>query len=516
MTATITMIGLGPGDPGHLTRRAWELLQSLELLYLRTTVHPTVASLPPSVVLRSFDALYEQSASFDEIYTTIADELIGRARRGEAVAYAVPGHPLVAEATTREVLRRARAATVPVAIVDGVSFLEPICTALGLDPFAAGLQLLDALDLVPPAPTQSAERAWVEVQNLGDYSAPLTPYPLLPTRPALLCQLYSRAVASDVKLSLMERYPDEHPITLVRAAGVASQETVWTIPLYELDRQTTLDHLTCAYLPPLAAHADLRGSDGLQWVVARLLGPGGCPWDREQTHQSLRGGLLEEVYEVLEALDADDFDALPEELGDLLLQVVVHGEMARQAGRFDLGDVQQAIAAKLIRRHPHVFADLSVSGTGEVLHNWEAIKAQELAEKGRARTGTLDGVPPGLPALMAAQKVGKKAARVGFDWPELSGLWAKLHEEIAELRAEADAPSPDAARVADEYGDLLYVAANLGRRLGLDAEAALREATLKFRRRFALLETIAQGQDLRALDVQQLVALWEQAKAQDR
>jgi tetrapyrrole methylase family protein / MazG family protein len=512
----ITVVGLGPGDPALLTRQVWELLQRVDRLYLRTRVHPTVEALPPAVALHSFDALYEQAASFAQIYASIADTLLAEARAGRPVCYAVPGDPLVAEATTRRLLARARAEGLPVRVLSGLSFLEPLCAALGLDPLERGMQLVDALDLIPEPAPASDEPAWVETQGLGSYEPALVPFPLLPTRPALLVQLYSRAVASDVKLSLLERYPAEHPVTLVRAAGVAGAERVWTRPLHELDHHDDLDHLTSAYLPPLAPHQDLRGPDGLHWVATRLLGPDGCPWDRKQTHQSLRGGLLEEVYEVLEALDAGDMGAMAEELGDLLLQVVVHSEMARQAGEFSLGDVQEAIAAKLIRRHPHVFGDLAVSGSAEVLANWEAIKAQELAEKGRARSGTLDGIPTALPALAQAQKIGGKAARAGFDWPEVESLWAKLHEEIDELRAETGAATPSAARIADEYGDLLYVAANLGRRLGIDAESALRQASAKFRRRFAHVEQLAQAQDLRQLSLAQLLDLWQRAKAADK
>lgn len=510
----ITIIGLGPGNPSLLTREAWELLPGLAVLYLRTAIHPTVAALPATVVLHPFDRLYEQATSFAQVYTTIADELLARAAAGEQVAYAVPGNPLIAEATSRELLRRAKAQGVPVRVVAGISFLEPLCNALSLDPFEHGMQLLDALDLVPP-PAGSDAPAWIETQGLGSYIAPLVPFPLLPTRPALLCQLYSRAVASEAKLSLLERYPADHPVTLVRAAGMAGSEHVWTVPLCELDHQQGLDHLTSAYLPALAAHQDLRGADGLAWVVTRLLGPGGCPWDREQTHRSLRSGLLEEVFEVLEALDTDDTEALSEELGDLLLQVVVHSEMARQAGTFDMGTVQEAIATKLIRRHPHVFGELAVTGSGEVLQNWEAIKAQELREKGRERTGTLDGVPPDLSALAAAQKVGKKAARAGFDWPSVDGHWQKLAEELAELRQEAAQPTPDKRRLEDEYGDLLYVVANLGRRLGMDAEDALRGAILKFRRRFAHVESLAAGRDMRQLPLAELLDLWNAAKLRD-
>ncbi|HET9221557.1 MAG TPA: nucleoside triphosphate pyrophosphohydrolase [Roseiflexaceae bacterium] len=532
--AAITILGLGPGDAALLTRAAWDLLQSTRVLYLRTAIHPTVAQLPPSIELRSFDVLYEEADDFGAIYERIAAELVECAQQGEEVVYAVPGHPLVAEATTQRLLALARERGVPTRIMAGMSFVEPVCTALELDPLEHGLQLIDALDLLPSAEgrgprtehgidsalsPQSSELAWSEIQGIGPYMPPLLPFPLVPTRPALVCQLYNDAVASHVKLSLLERYPAAHPVTLVRAAGVPGEERVRQVPLHELDHQRDLDHLTCAYLPPLAPLADLRGPEGIVAVFTRLLGPGGCPWDREQTHQSLRSALLEEAHEVLEALDADDMAALAEELGDLLGHIVSHSEMARQAGLFDLGGVYEGIAAKLIRRHPHVFGDLSVSGTSEVLSNWDAIKQAERAAKGQSQRGTLDGIPAGLPALATAQELTRKAAKVGFDWDDVQDAWDKLHEEIGEIREVAQATqTTDAERarqLEEEFGDLFLIAAKLAWWLHVDAESALRVAGTKFRRRYEHVERQIQQRnlDLKALSVTEKIALWEEAKS---
>jgi tetrapyrrole methylase family protein/MazG family protein len=555
--ATITILGLGPGDAALLTRQAWDLLQSSRVLYLRTAVHPTVAALPPHLELRPFDALYECAGAFGEVYDRIAEELVARAGAGEDVLYAVPGHPLVAEATTRRLLALARERGIPTRVVAGLSFVEPVCAALALDPLEYGLQLLDALDLMlsdegrelrtedatdsflgPP----SSVLAWSEIQGIGPYTPPLLPFPLAATRPALICQVYNRRVASHAKLSLMERYPADHPVTLVRAAGVAGQERVWTVPLHELDHQDGLDHLTCAYLPPLPPLADLRGPEGVSYIVARLLGPGGCPWDREQTHQSIRKDFLEETYEALEALDAGDMHALAEELGDVLLHVLMHGEMARQAGEFDLGDVYEHIAAKLIRRHPHVFGPVEaggwrleasdaeqassrkpqVSSSDEVIVNWDAIKRQERASNGQSPRGLLDGIPAGLPALMAAQETIRKVSKAGFDTADQSWPWNKLHEEIDELHRAAHAEQhadamARAARIEEEFGDLLLAASKLAYRLKLDAESALRAATAKFRRRFAAVERRLQqqGRDLTAISTAEKEALWREAKGDD-
>jgi tetrapyrrole methylase family protein/MazG family protein len=537
--STITILGLGPGDVALLTRQAWDMLQSARVLYLRTAIHPTVAELPAHLDLRPFDALYESAGAFGEVYDQIAADLVARAGAGEDVLYAVPGHPLVAEATTRRLLALAGERAIETHVVAGLSFVEPVCAALALDPLEHGLQLLDALDLVPSSDfsvlsselsksrttqnsklkTQNSEGAWSEIQGIGPYTPPLLPYPLAATRPALICQVYNRRVASNVKLSLMERYPAEHPVTLVRAAGVAGAQQVWTVPLHLLDHQERLDHLTCAYLPRLSPLADPRGPEGVGYIVARLLGPGGCPWDREQTHLSLRKDLLEETYEALEALDAGDMHALAEELGDVLLHVLMHSEMARQAGEFDLGDVYEHIATKLIRRHPHVFGEVNVSGSDDVLKNWDAIKREERASNGQAPRDLLDGIPPGLPALMTAQATIRKASKAGFDSADQDWPWNKLHEEIDELHRAAHAEqhaeaAARATRIEEEFGDLLLAASKLGYRLNVDAESALRMATAKFRRRFAAVERRLreQGRDLMATSVEEKQALWQQAK----
>jgi tetrapyrrole methylase family protein / MazG family protein len=537
--ATITILGLGPGDASLLTRAAWDLLQTTRVLYLRTAIHPTVDALPAGIELHTFDALYESAEDFGALYERIAADLVERAQGGEELVYAVPGHPLVAEATTRRLLALARARGIPTRIIAGLSFVEPVCAALELDPLEHGLQLIDALDFViaenrPESVVpgwlsvaegderqttdderRTTDRAWSEIQGIGPYTPPLLPFPLTPTRPALICQIYNRQVAAHVKLSLMERYPAEHPITLVRAAGVGAQEHRWQAPLHELDHQRDLDHLTCAYLPALAPLADLRGSEGIVAVFTRLLGPGGCPWDREQTHQSLRSALLEEAHEVLEALDADDMEALAEELGDLLGHIVSHSEMARQAGLFDLGSVYEGIATKLIRRHPHVFGTIDVAGSDEVLRNWDAIKQAERAAKGQAQRGALDGIPAGLPALATAQELTRKAAKHAFDWPELRLMWGKLHEEIDELHEATESSGDDRARrVQEELGDVLFAASNLARWLHVDAESALRLACAKFRKRFTYVEQQAQqqGRAMSEMRIDELLAFWKQAK----
>jgi tetrapyrrole methylase family protein/MazG family protein len=383
-----------------------------------------------------------------------------------------------------------------------------------------GIQLhrVETLLAADPAPGVPAEGAaevasWAATQGIGPYTPPTVPFPFRPTVPVLL----SAEAPPDLS-ALMQflrlRYPAEHQVCIAAldaqgAALFTHEGALATLPAVVLPPAA----ISLFALPTLAPAADQRGMEGLHWVVTRLLGPGGCPWDVRQTHQSLRAALLEETHEVLEALDSGDLHALAEELGDLLISIVGHSEMARQAGQFSLEDVLEVVTRKLIGRHPHVFGELVVDGEGAVLHNWEQIKAAELAAKGKARISALDGVPPTLPALAAAQKLGKKAARTGFNWQSVDQVWNKVAEELGELRSAA--LTNDRAAVAEELGDLLFVLCRLAAWLELDAETVLREANAKFRRRFTALEQLAaeRGLALTELDGRTLLGLWSEIKA---
>ena len=256
------------------------------------------------------------------------------------------------------------------------------------------------------------------------------------------------------------------------------------------------------------------GIDQLIEIVAKLRGPGGCPWDREQTHATLRAGLLEEAHEVVAAIDNRDDANLREELGDLLLQSVFHAQLAAEEGRFTFDDVAREISTKLVRRHPHVFAADHCADSAAVLQRWEEIKR---AEKGGAPASALDGITGGLPALMHAQKTQKKAARIGFDWPDATPVFEKLHEEISELRAELSTgeATERESKIEDELGDLLFTVVNLARKLHLDAETALHRSTRKFSSRFRAVEQLAaaRGVDLEKLTLAELDQLWEEVKA---
>jgi MazG family protein len=251
-------------------------------------------------------------------------------------------------------------------------------------------------------------------------------------------------------------------------------------------------------------------------LIARLRGPGGCPWDREQTHASLKPMTIEEAYEVVEAIDHGG-EELASELGDLLLQVVFHAQIGAETGRFTIADVIDRVSDKMVRRHPHVFASDPADTPEKVLRNWEALKQEERRVKGHAAESLLDGVSKALPAAIEAFQMTTKAGRVGFDWPDAGAVLAKLDEETTELKAAMGANPRDASRVADEIGDLLFVAVNLARKLGLDPESALKKANRKFRRRFRHVEERLRERGLSPAQskLEEMDALWDEAKASE-
>ena len=278
------------------------------------------------------------------------------------------------------------------------------------------------------------------------------------------------------------------------------------LPLYKIDRTSHIGLLTCLYIPPLEAGSSF---EALQETIAHLRAPNGCPWDREQTHLGLRPYLLEETYEVLAALDAEDPDALREELGDLLIQVVLHAQIATEAGDFNMTNVLRFVNHKLVYRHPHVFGDLDLADSAAVKVNWDRLKSQERAAKGQHGESVLTGVAPTLPALAQADAFQARAARLGFDWPDIDGVVAKVHEELAEVEAAADRVSRSA-----EVGDLLFAVVNLARKYGFDAESVLREANHRFRLRFTGIEDRARllGRPLDTMTLDEMEDLWQEVK----
>ena len=482
----IVIIGLGPGSPSLLTLETWDMVRSNRPLYLRTAKHPTVEELKrQGIAFHSYDSIYDGANNFDEVYSAIATDIINRATSGEELVYAVPGSPMVAEKTVRIIRHMAAHQGIAVRILPAMSFLETLYARLAIDPIS-GVTVIDSADIDKlPRDINTA---------------------------LVVTQVYNHQVASETKLALMEILSDDYPVTFVRNLSLPDED-LRSIPLYELDRQPHIDHLVSLYVPARQLKEQTFSLDPLISVMARLRSPGGCVWDVRQTHASLRRYMVEEVYEVLEAIDNRDAVGLCEELGDLLLQIVFHARISEECGAFSMQDVVDAVTAKMVRRHPHVFGEITVRDAAEVVVNWEEIKKKE---KGNDRQSVLDGVSLGLPSLMRAYKLQGKAAKVGFDWDSIGPVWDKIKEEWCELQA-AEATG-DKQAIAGELGDLLFATVNLARFLQVEPETALNLTNNKFITRFSYVENCVreQGGNWQDFKLEELDEFWKKAKTLER
>jgi tetrapyrrole methylase family protein/MazG family protein len=425
MKPRITIVGLGPAGIKQLTLEVWQMICSHHRIIVRTIIHPAAEDLRrENIDFSSCDHFYEEGKNFQEIYEDISNYLIKEAisqAPSSDVLYCVPGHPLVAEETVQLLLIEAPKQGVEVVVKSAMSFLDPTFTVLGLDPTKGGFAVLDALALPKQLPVECG---------------------------CLFTQVYNRFVAGDLKLDLLEAYQPEQPVTVVYHAGISGEEKLLSTVLAKLDHEACFDHLTSVFIPGISLPAIdecCYPLDPLVQVFNKLLGPEGCPWDREQTHQSLKRYLLEETYEVLEAIDLADMDLLQEELGDVLMQVVFHGALASRQDNFDYNDIIRGVTEKLIRRHPHVFGEAQADQASQVEVIWQEIKKAEKQNKPQA--GTVQRhLYEGLPALLMAvemQKLSKKITgqQVNFvnveadlqqDWGLLSQSLSQgnLDEEI--------------------------------------------------------------------------------------
>ena len=357
--------------------------------------------------------------------------------------------------------------------------------------FSLVAQAFDTLRIAPPS-----KLVLLEAQTLS--SAHVPPYP--PDIPVLFTNVSSAELALQVKKMLLTTYPAEH-LAYIVAAGKMKEDRVG-----ELNGDGVVED-SCLYVPALGEGTSF---ESFAEIIAHLRAPeDGCPWDLKQTHESLRKHLLEESYEAISAIDSGDFESMREEFGDMLLQVVLQAQVANDEQQFNVNQVVHGIYSKIIRRHPHVFGDVELDGVDGVLANWEKLKEKERKDSGQHEKGLLDGVPLALPALSQAQEYQDRAARVGFDWPEIEGVLDKIKEEIEEIKtAETD------FELASEIGDLFFAIVNLARWKKVDAESALRGTNMKFKKRFAYVEQGAkkQGRNLSDLSLEEMDTLWNDAK----
>ncbi|MDP4144510.1 MAG: nucleoside triphosphate pyrophosphohydrolase [Bacillota bacterium] len=478
----IKVLGLGPGSKEALTLAALEALKSTSKVYLRTQKHPTVEYLNSiGVSFETYDDKYENSTSFDDVYKSIAEDLVKKHGEFNEIVYAVPGHPLVAEKSVIILKELCESQGIELEILPAVSFIDAIIETLKIDP-VEGMKVIDAFDI----------KNQLLDKRIG----------------TIVTQVYNKFIASEVKLALLDYYDDETELYFIRAAGIKDMESVRKMPLYELDRQEDIDYLTSLYIPRNTSST--KDFNDLLDIMDRLRGEGGCPWDREQNHESLKKYLIEESYEVLEAIDNNDDNALVEELGDVLLQVVFHAQISKEDGYFNINDVIKGICEKMIERHPHVFGDMSAENSEQVLVNWDKIKQKQQGLD--THTDQLKHVPKNMPALMRAEKVQKKAAKVGFDWDRVECAMDKVLEELTEVKGVYKGNNKD--KILEEVGDLTFAVVNVARFLDIDPEFALNYTIDKFIKRFEFIENsaIAKGIRLEDMSLQEMDQLWEQAK----
>ncbi len=526
----ITVVGLGPADIDLLSLQALQAMQSCERVILRTRIHPAADKLADyNIKFTSCDDFYETHASFDDVYKAV----VKRVMSSDAdTVFAVPGDPAVAERTVVMLREECGKAGREIIIQPALGVLNLLFDRIGSDP-GDGAIISDArspelkFHYETPAPDDHA----------AFHGAQL---PVNPAVPTVWLQVDTPHVASELKLLLLDYYPPDHPVTVLTALGMAKDEQVITLALEDLDRgSAVINHLTSLFVPALKWEQRRHSITDLRRIMAMLRGEGGCPWDREQTMMSMRRTIIEEAYEVTEAIDRDDPDAIADELGDVLLNIIFVAQLGDEDGLFNFDDVMQALGDKLIRRHAHVFGDIEANNASAVLNSWENIKTGERKDKGAA--GIFDDVPLALPALARSQKLQKRAARVGFDWADFRGPLSKLHEELQELSEELGVPEnwvkpailddvmtknakaqekADAApryRIIHELGDILFAAVNLARFIHVDAEEVMREANDRFVRRFKRLEKAAEktNKNFHDMTLAEMDELWLTIKGDD-
>lgn len=463
--------------PETMSRAVWQAVVEADRLYLQTKLHPSAKPvLEAGLECISMDDLYASVEDYDALNEAIARRLT----EGDGGVYAVMGSGCGAQ----------------------LPYIQRACEEKGWE-----LKLLPGISYAQAAFPQGEQGVYAHCNGL-------------PRRPDTALPLYidevdNRLLAGELKNYLQEYYPDEHPVTMAVQTPQGSYRHK-TIPLYELDRQAGFFSSTVVLVPPVAFEQKERyGYEDLLYVMRRLRGPEGCPWDREQTHESLKNSMREECYEFMAAVEEDDPVHMTEELGDILMLVLFHCVMGEETGDFTDMDVTDGIVKKMVYRHPHVFARGQADTSAEVLQNWEKLKK---AEKGYTTvTETLTSVPESFPALLRAEKVQHKARKVGFDYPEARDAFYKISEETEELR-EAMEKGESKETIRKEMGDLFFACVNVCRLLGLDCEETVQAATEKFIRRFANMETLARekGLNLEALSLAEQDKLWEKAKGLEK
>lgn len=482
----INIIGLGPGDYESLTIATVEVLKNAQTILCRTEKHPLITYIKEhNKEIKTYDYLYEELDNFDDVYQTIAQDIISNYEKDNNLVYAVPGHPLICEKSVFNLIKLCKEHSIEYKVIPAISMIDKMVETLEIDP-TDGLKIIDAFDIN---------------NEILDKRSNI-----------IITQIYNELIASEVKLKLSEYYDDEMEIVYFRSVGSESRKELKRIPIYKLDMQEDIDYLSAIYIPK-----DKNGCKDIYDLINLvdiLRGDEGCPWDKEQTHESIKNSMIEESYEVVDAIEKEDTLALEEELGDVLLQVVFHAAIEKEEGYFNFNDVVHGIYNKMVYRHPHVFGDNKIENTEEVLINWDELKKKE--KNYINHTDELLGVANALPALIRAKKVQSKASKVGFDFDNVYLACEKVKEELNEVLEVYK--TNNQGRITEEMGDLIFSCVNVSRFLKVECEDALQKTTDKFIKRFQYIEEKigAQGKKLEEIKLEEMDYFWEMSKRNEK
>ena len=466
----ITVTGLGPGDFDRIPETVRSiLLDPVRTVIIRTINHPAAKQLAGMRAVSTCDDLYQSSNTFEEVYTAIADRVLAAGLEG-SVVYAVPGSPLIGEFAVRQLL----SSGTEIELIPAESFVDAILAEVGYDPLDRGLQILNGHEL---------------------------PDPLVLDKPTIVGHLDRPEIMAEVAAEIARVLPVEATVTVFAGVGSAEAIRVESSP-------DDVDSSLAGFRTSIFIDSEPGGLIGAVRTMRVLREE--CPWDREQTHQTLVKYLIEESYELIDAVsrlqagepDWVGYAEIEDELGDVLLSVLFHAAIARENGAFDIDDAAEVMRQKLVRRHPHVFGEVELGSASDVKRNWDQIKD---VERGDPRESNMDGVPTGMPAIHRASKIQNRAAKVGFDWSEAAEVIPKVREELEELEGVLG----DREQAESEMGDVLFSVINLARHLGLDGEVALRKAIDRFETRFRAMEAAG---PIDGVTLDELNRRWEQAK----
>lgn len=481
----ITVLGLGHGDYTSLTVATMNVLKEADKVYLRTQKHDVVDFIESNgIEYITYDDFYETGDNFEEVYEKIADDLICKAKEKGNIIYAAPGNPLISDKVCQILLKKEKEKEIEIILPGSVGVVDEVLRATKTNSDNS-VKLLNALDLASQ---------YVDINSEN-----------------ILMNVYDVGIAADVKLYISEIYGDEYKIFIMSKNKGEKQLKSQEIHIYELDRLDNLNHTSCILIPAIQQQdKKIHNMHDLMMLMEQLRGRNGCPWDRKQTHESLRECVIEEAYEVVEAINNNDIDNLIEELGDLLLQVIFHCQLAKEEGTFNMYDVTSTLANKLVHRHPHVFGDLKAENAKEVKDIWEDVKEKEKDIK--EYTKKLEDVPKSLSALIRSYKIQSKAAKVGFDWDDINSVIDKVKEELVELEEAINKKDQD--NTFEELGDLLFSIVNLSRFCEVEPELALLNTIDKFIQRFKYIEdeSVKIGKDLKEMQLEEMDNLWNEAK----